>query len=84
MVAAKAKEIDTKRDFIYNIPDIIEHKTCGYSELEFIVDNERQKGICYRNKENFASLGTYAETWQELYDKLIGKLIGDGYVGVSK
>jgi hypothetical protein len=84
MIAAKAKEINTKRDFIYNIPAIIEHNTWGYSELEFIVDKERQKGVCYKNKDNTKSLGNYAETWQELYDKLIGKLIEAGYVGFPK
>lgn len=29
----------TKRDFLSKVPDIINHKTWGYGELEIIVDS---------------------------------------------
>lgn len=38
----------TKRDFLSKIPDIINHKSWGYGELEIIVDTKEQKGVCYR------------------------------------
>jgi hypothetical protein len=41
----------TKRDFLSKIPDIINHKTRGYGELEIIVDSKEQKGVCYRHKD---------------------------------
>jgi len=69
----------TKRDFLSKIPDIINHKTWGYGELEIIVDNKEQKGICYRHKDKTASCGTYGATWNEVFDSLSKYLSEEGY-----
>jgi len=69
----------TKTEFLYQIPDIIDHKTWGYAELEIVVDNEEQKGICYRHRDKTASFGTYGSSWIEVYEKLNKLLITEGY-----
>ncbi len=70
----------TKKDFLYKIPDIIDHKTCGYGELEIVVDSKEQKGVCYRHRDKTASCGTYGTTWLEVYEKLDKHLISEGYI----
>lgn len=69
----------TTKDFLHQIPDIIEHPTSGYGELEIIVDNSTQKGVCYRHRNNTASYGTYGKTWLEVYEKLNSFLIKNGH-----
>lgn len=69
----------TKGDFLSKIPDIINHKAWGYGELEIIVDNKEQKGICYRHKDKTASCGTYGATWNEVFDSLSKYLSEEGY-----
>ena len=60
----------TKSEFIRSVPDIIEHKTWGYAELEFLIDTKNNKGICYRHKNNISSGATYGISWLEVYQKL--------------
>lgn len=70
----------TKTEFIYKIPDIINHKTWGYGEFEIIVDSKDKKGVCYRHPDKIASFGTYGSTWLEIYEKLSKSLISEGYI----
>lgn len=70
----------TNYDLRINLPDIIQHKTWGYGQLEIIVDNPSQKGAYYKHKENGASFGTYDSSWQEVYDELSTQLKEDGYM----
>jgi hypothetical protein len=60
----------TKMEFILSVPDIIEHKSWGYGELEFITDDVHEKGVCYRHRDNTASFGTYGKDWAEVYTAL--------------
>jgi hypothetical protein len=61
----------TKYEFILSVPDIIEHKSSGYGELEFIIDKKNEKGVCYRHRNKTASFGTYGKDWKEVYEALI-------------
>lgn len=56
-----------KQDFLRQIPDIIEHPTWGYGELEIVVDNAEQKGVCYRHRDKKASYGTYGNNISESF-----------------
>ena len=69
----------TKSDFLSKIPDIINHKTWGYGELEIIVDNKEQKGVCYRHRDKTASCGTYGASWNEVFESLSKYLSEEGY-----
>ncbi|MEZ4935619.1 MAG: hypothetical protein R2788_26230 [Saprospiraceae bacterium] len=62
------------------MPGVIEHKTWGYGELEIIVDDNEQKGVCYRHKNKSASFGTYGLTWSEVYEKLRKTLIENDHL----
>jgi hypothetical protein len=73
-----------KREFLLKVPDIIEHSTRGYGELEVVVDNVNLKCVCYRHRDKTASCGTYAPSWKELYNKLSGYLIKEGYMSNAK
>ena len=70
----------TKSEFLRKIPDIIEHKTWGYAELEILVDRTNEKGVCYRHRNKLASFGTYGTTWFEVYEELSEYLISEGYM----
>ncbi len=70
----------TKSEFLRSVPDIIEHKTGGYSELEVVADWKDSKGVCYRHKDNTASGGTYGASWFEVYHKLTNYLKKEGYI----
>lgn len=69
----------TKSEFIRSVPDIIDHKSWGYGELEIIYDGKR-KGCCYRHSDNAASGGSYGSTWDEILQKLNAFLETQGYV----
>jgi hypothetical protein len=70
----------TKFEFLLKVPDTIEHKTLGFSELEIISDKEKRKGVCYRHKNKTASYNTYGSTWFDVYIKLSNNLIKEGYI----
>ena len=70
----------TKTDFILSVPNIIEHKSWGYGELEFITDKKNEKGVCYRHRDKTASFGTYGKDWTEVYSALIKTLKEAGCV----
>ena len=63
-----------------SLPDIIDHKTWGYAELEILADTLGNKGVCYRHKDHSASGGTYGSTWLEVYQKLKSYLEKEGYM----
>lgn len=73
----------TKSEFIRSVPDIIDHKTWGYAELEIVSDSKDNKGVCYRHKDNTVSGGTYGTTWLEVYQKLTSYLEDEGYIRQS-
>lgn len=73
----------TKSEFIRSVPDIIDHKTWGYAELEIVADTKDNKGVCYRHKDKTASGGTYGTTWLEVYKKLTSYLEKEGYIRQS-
>ncbi len=70
----------TKSDFLSKIPDIIEHKNHGYSELSITADKVNQKGVCYLSKEKYSSCGSWGTTWQEVYNNLSQHLRSEGYM----
>ena len=70
----------TKTEFLNSIPASINHKDWGYAELEIVVDNKTDKGVCYRHPDRTASCGKYAATWEELYMKLRKHLVKEGYM----
>lgn len=70
----------TKFEFLLKVPDIIEHKTLGFAELEIISDVEEKKEVCYRHKDKKASHRTYGSTWSDVYTKLSSDLIKEGYM----
>ena len=72
----------TKSEFLRNVPDIIEHKTWGYAELEIVADTEQSKGVCYRHKDNISSGGTWGSNWLEVYRKLTNYLKSEGYIKI--
>ena len=70
----------TKSEFLRSVPDIIDHKTWGYAELEVVADSRDTKGVCYRHKDNTASFVTYGATWIEVYQSLTDFLKKEGYI----
>ena len=68
----------TRGEFLRSIPDIIDHKTWGYGELEIVVDQPIEKGVCYRHPNKTASFGTYGSSWQEVYNDLYEFLKKEG------
>lgn len=70
----------TKSEFIESVPDIIDHKTEGYSKLEIIANSATHKGICYRHKDNTSSGGTHGKNWFEVYQKLADYLKKEGHI----
>lgn len=70
----------TKSEFLRSVPDIIDHKTWGYAELEIVADSKENKGVCYRHRDNTASGGTYGANWFEVYQKLTDYLKKEGYM----
>ena len=65
----------TKKEFLYQVPDIIDHKIWGYAELEIVLDKNDQNGVCYRHCDKTSSIGTYGLTWMEVYQKLSKLLV---------
>lgn len=70
----------TKFEFLLKVPDIIEHRTLGFAELEVVSEGEKSKKVCYRHKNKKASYLTSGSTWVDIYDKLSGSLIKEGYM----
>ena len=70
----------TKSDFLERIPDIINHKTRGYAELEIFIDKNGEKGVCYRDTNKRSSCGTHGSTWFEVFEDLSKYLISQGYM----
>jgi len=70
----------TKKEFLSKMPDIIVHSTWGYGELEIVVDNDEQKGVCYRHLKGTSSCGTYGATWLEVYDDLYNYLVSERFI----
>lgn len=70
----------TKSEFLNSVPDIIDHTTWGYGQLEVVADTKQKKGVCYRHKNNTASRGTYGADWLEVHTKLIDYLEKGGYI----
>ena len=70
----------TKADFLVSVPDIIEHKTWGYGELEICADSKNNKGAGYRHKDNTSSCSTFGTTWLEVSEKLRNHLRSEGYI----
>lgn len=58
-------------DFLSQVPDIINHETAGYGELEIVANSKNKKGVCYRHKNNSSSYGTYGKSWEEIYNDLM-------------
>lgn len=61
----------TKQEFLLKVPDILNHRSHGYAELEIVCFKKNEKGVCYRHKNNLASGGNFAPTWEELYGKIM-------------
>jgi len=59
-----------RKEIWSRLPDIIDHPSHGYGELEIVVDNENDKGLCYRHENGTASFGTYKTSWQKIFDDL--------------
>jgi hypothetical protein len=70
----------TRLEFLTKVPGIIDHNAHGYGELEIVVDKPQKKGVCYRHKDNTASCGTYAPSFEELFDKFSDRLKNQGYL----
>ncbi len=69
-----------KIEFLNKIPDIINHKSSGYGELEIRDEKNIQKCVYYKHKDDLTSYGTYGDTWQDVFDKLSKQLIKDGII----
>lgn len=69
----------TKDEFLLKVPGILNHRAHGYGELEIIYDTKTEKGTCYRHKNNLASGGNYAPSWNELYEKVMKYLTDNRY-----
>ncbi|SFO75093.1 hypothetical protein SAMN05428949_6471 [Chitinophaga sp. YR627] len=70
----------TKSEFLLRVPDIINDSEHGYGELEIVSNTKGAKGVCYRHKDNLASGGNYAASWDQLYIKIMEYLKNRGCV----
>ena len=69
----------TKTEFLRAVPDIIEHGTWGYAELEVREDKDGDKIAQYRDRQKASHLGIVAKSWEEVYRKMFLMLPKHGY-----
>ena len=68
-----------KIEFLQIVPDIIEHKPYGYSELEIFEDKKDSKGVQYRDRTGYTHLSTMGDSWEGVYVIIRQLLIKHGY-----
>ncbi len=70
----------TRKEFVEAMPFAIDHKGREPGKLEIVVDEDFDKGACYRHSDNTASCCSYGTTWDVVYKKMIGYLNFYGYL----